>query len=753
MNYEPRVIDLFKGALYDFAWCFVLITLAELLERLFLFIRINPKNQVKLLVSYTALILMFFLDQYSLTTGVLLNNMVMKFTFDQLIGLLAFQENISVIRTIWVLVIFLLYILVLNNDFLFYRINQWVFAVFIGFTLISITYTYKVDRENPNLYAINKSDYLTISLIDYAFNEEEYKKVYVDYFKNLDPLFVCKNQIEPYTLLTKKWLPTSEFSTFFNKTSNGKAPNVCIIIVESLSANLVGEYADKTGHLMPFLDSLSKHSLFFPNALSTAQRTHHVLPAVLGSLPHSRNHTTFQEVEYPQFESIFTQLKTTHYSSFYCGIDLAFNQMHRFIDNCQVDYASASFSGFSSDERAQIDKDYWGAPDGWMFREFLKESQNRRNKGVYNQKSALDVILTISTHEPFAYPDKKTHSAFAKSQFAKVKDLKTKKYLMSKSDELGVFHYADQQLQKLIATLSKRKEYQNTIFVLTGDHGSSLLYDNQMSKYRVPMFVFSPLLKKPSVIPYVVSHLDIAPTLLNYLRTTYRVQLKPTNEFLGEEFSLRSQKPRLLAFKDEYLVTSSLYYNGKALVNNQLYTLDKQLTPTNYNNPDQLQQLKDQLNYITNFNFYTIEQNHVLPITKNSDIELKGDVKLSELPKNAEYVKVFEIDLEQLKAKKMAKDHLIVDVFFELNPQLKIDIETFAVWTKMGDGTHPDDYSKMQWLQRVNLGKEQINQAEVHFYLNQEDLKEPKKNQKIACFVHNPKKLNLPFTKLQWRVK
>ena len=64
-------------------------------------------------------------------------------------------------------------------------------------------------------------------------------------------------------------------------------PQLVIIVVEGLGRAFTNEGA-YLGNFTPFLDSLSKQSLYWDNFLSAGGRTFAVLPSVLGSLPFAR---------------------------------------------------------------------------------------------------------------------------------------------------------------------------------------------------------------------------------------------------------------------------------------------------------------------------------------------------------------------------------------------------------------------------------------------------------------------------------
>ena len=80
----------------------------------------------------------------------------------------------------------------------------------------------------------------------------------------------------------------------------------------------------------------------------------------------------------------------------------------------------------------------------------------------------------------------------------------------------------------MIKFLEKEKVFNNTIIVVTGDHGtnagnpkrninsSSNLYEMFDEYHHVPLIFHGPNIKK-SEVTNICSHIDLAPTLLNIL--------------------------------------------------------------------------------------------------------------------------------------------------------------------------------------------------------------------------------------------
>ena len=118
-------------------------------------------------------------------------------------------------------------------------------------------------------------------------------------------------------------------SHFMQKDST--APNVVILIVEGLGRAFTTENA-YLGSYTPFLDSLSRKSLYWENCLSTAGRTFEVLPSVLASLPYADHGFCEMGEKMPQHLSLLRILAANGYqTNFYYGGDSKFDNMNLFL--------------------------------------------------------------------------------------------------------------------------------------------------------------------------------------------------------------------------------------------------------------------------------------------------------------------------------------------------------------------------------------------------------------------------------------
>jgi glucan phosphoethanolaminetransferase (alkaline phosphatase superfamily) len=125
-------------------------------------------------------------------------------------------------------------------------------------------------------------------------------------------------------------------------------------------------------------------------------------------------------------------------------------------------------------------------------------------------------------------------------------------------DDIGRYrnalYYGDQALGVLIEGLKKRGRFENTVFVMVGDHGEAFgqhegNYGHTLFIYeenvRVPMFIAAPgVWAEPRRVSGVASLVDVAPTVLDLMG------IERPKHFQGE--SLLMASPRMALFYTDY---------------------------------------------------------------------------------------------------------------------------------------------------------------------------------------------------------
>jgi len=212
-----------------------------------------------------------------------------------------------------------------------------------------------------------------------------------------DTSLVRFNYIDPNAFPFLHAVDTSadKLSPFFNK---GKAtPNVVIVLVEGLGRAFTNKGA-YLGNFTPFIDSLSKQSLYWPNFLSEGGRTFAVLPSVLGSLPFGKNGFGEMGTAMPEHLSLASVLARNGYqNAFYYGGDAHFDLMDDYVRKSGINKIQDSKSfGVGYEKMPSSASGFsWGYGDQELFRKYFADL------GKSATNPYLHVLLTLSTHSPF----------------------------------------------------------------------------------------------------------------------------------------------------------------------------------------------------------------------------------------------------------------------------------------------------------------------------------------------------------------
>lgn len=399
--------------------------------------------------------------------------------------------------------------------------------------------------------------------------------------------------------------------SFFN-LNKSTPPNIVFIFVESLGRAYSGKNA-YLGSFTPYLDSLEDKSLFWDNFTSSAGRTFAVLPSCLGSLPFGDKGFLEMDTKMPDHFSLISLLKQNNYTtSFYYGGEAQFDLMEGFLKKNGIDkiYDENNFGANYEKLPAKGNGFSWGYGDKEIFRKHLAESQSTK-------KPRLDMMLTIAMHDPFKVQNQEQYLARFENRLntLKIEDEKKNDYRSYKY-MYATMIYFDDALRSLIAGYQKRADFNNTIFIITGDHRMpEIPIATQIDRFHVPLVIYSPMLKRSKAIHSMSSHFDITPSLIAMLRNKYNLKLPSVSTWLGtgldtvEEFRSIHSTP-LMRNKNEMLD----YIDGEYyLANNVLYKIDKHLGIEPLDDEKLLFKLQQKFKNFKIKNSYATSKNLLLP--------------------------------------------------------------------------------------------------------------------------------------------
>jgi phosphoglycerol transferase MdoB-like AlkP superfamily enzyme len=265
------------------------------------------------------------------------------------------------------------------------------------------------------------------------------------------------------------------------------AVNIILIVWESFTEKAIHIAVDKT-EVTPAFNRLKQEGIYFSNVYASGDRTNKGLPAILSGYPAMPNTTIIHSPAKSARLKVLSQVfKEKGYATpFFYGGEPEFANIKSYLLHGGFDPI------VSKDDFAKKDMNSkWGAHDGVVMNRVFNELNNL-------SKPFFATWLTLSSHEPFEIP---VQAVF------KGQDIATQ--------FLNSLHYTDQVLADFISKCRNQPWWNNTLMIITGDHGHRLPSTGQPADdFRIPMLWLGGALKRKGVaIDKVMSQLDLAATL------------------------------------------------------------------------------------------------------------------------------------------------------------------------------------------------------------------------------------------------
>lgn len=276
---------------------------------------------------------------------------------------------------------------------------------------------------------------------------------------------------------------------------NSKQYNIVLILMESMSAELMQRNgAPKV--LIPFLDSLSNHSLYFENYYSAGIHTMNGVFSSLFSYPALFNQHPMKTVEMLYFNGLpYVLKKNGYHTAYFTTHDDQFDNIGGFLKINGVELIRSQ-----RDYPLDKIKSNLGVPDDYMFEKAISTLNQLSEE---KKKPFFATMLTSSYHTPYIIPE------YYKTPPGDIKE--------------QIITYSDWSLQKFFEMAKKEKWFGETIFILTADHGSIhgiQPYEISLSRHHSPLVILGPGITN-NIMTGVASQLDIFPTIMGLLKIPY----------------------------------------------------------------------------------------------------------------------------------------------------------------------------------------------------------------------------------------
>jgi phosphoglycerol transferase MdoB-like AlkP superfamily enzyme len=312
------------------------------------------------------------------------------------------------------------------------------------------------------------------------------------------------NDLPRYDFFTEEQLATQRNALHKGSGVPYQQKNIFLIVIESGgqiwldSLNIVK--GDSKRNIMPFLDSLTTKSFVCQHTITTGVRSIEGISAILGGFP------TFEPFVYMlspynnnTLDAPAALLHKDGYNTmFYYGCGRGSFNIDQMAHAC-------GFETTVDRDTYDNDDDYdgsWGIYDHAMIEYAIKDIAN-----YDKSKPFFATWFSITSHGPFNTPDNWQADNY--------------KYPNTRPEH-GI-EYTYRALRHLFELAKREPWYDNTIFVITGDHGCRDLigtkYDTPYIKNHIPFIIYTPdgSIKPEIINDRVMAQFDIPATVLSLL--------------------------------------------------------------------------------------------------------------------------------------------------------------------------------------------------------------------------------------------
>lgn len=285
---------------------------------------------------------------------------------------------------------------------------------------------------------------------------------------------------------------------FKYKSTEFRPLNVVIFIMESWSSRYVGVLGGEED-ATPFFSRLSKRGVLFKNFFANGQRSIESISAILTSIPPSGGMILSQSGALSQMPVKFLPaiLREKAYKTFFIhGAKRGSMGFNSLVKQTGIEKYLSKEDMLKEGGR---DDGVWGIydEDTFLYAHRLFQAQNN---------PFFAVIFSLSSHTPYKLPSEHFHFYKPERPFY---------------DFLNSLRYSDYALSRFFDKASKAKYFDNTVFIIVGDHTEGKSAGNSLSeRFSVPCLIYASRYIRPMRISKTVTHADLVPTILDILKSS-----------------------------------------------------------------------------------------------------------------------------------------------------------------------------------------------------------------------------------------
>ena len=565
-----------------------------------------------------------FLTEYFCNLTMPLDHVIFAYSAEDLKGAVESSTSFSIVPILY-FVISLAVCILISRPWNKVKIgNIFSYCILITSFVVAIAFNHSdiirkeryCDNHTDFILATNQPSYSFIKISDHLKNNDTKNESEIDIIYEICENYQKSNDQFSYPYKNYPFYRKADYQdvlgSLLNETTNGEKPNFVFVIIESFGQCLTGAETP-TISFTPFIDSLKNESLYWKNCLSATERTFGVLPTIFASTPHGKKGFGHRHEQIPQHNSLLKDFKKNDYDvSYYYGCYRDNDRYDNFLKANDIENIFIPKQGSVDKEASMLmqENNRWGIDDKELFNIVINDKKSNDC-----DKPFVDIVMTLSTHEPFIILEgQEKYEEQAKQILEKTNNVsaKEKNNITKNLNVFACYRYMDECVKNLIDSYKEIGKYDNTIFIITGDHRIGMMTTgNVLRSFNVPLLIHSPLLKENRQMDAVVSHYDITPTINAYLSNNFDYQVDQYCHWLGtsldtvKEFRSNIKQAFMLNNRDVIDYLHDEYF----LCRNRLYKIDSNLRLKYIEDPELYQELKKELDDYNTISDFAIKSN------------------------------------------------------------------------------------------------------------------------------------------------
>ena len=272
--------------------------------------------------------------------------------------------------------------------------------------------------------------------------------------------------------------------------------NLVMIMIESLSFKYIDYLSGQNYGVTPNIDRFARNGLVFENFFANGQRSVDGAQSILTGIPPLPGMPDITALSV-NYSSLGQLASDNHYRTIFLTTTL------RESFSMDLIAGAAGFDDYHGLEDYPLLLNYIDAADrplGWDYEAFMYLL-----KQLEGEKSNYFAFVNASSdHTPFA----RMQEPFNKYEHG----------TDTEGGYLNMLHYTDWALGEFINEYKKRKDFEETIFIITADHALPHFQGVEpYGKFRIPLIIYSPKNISPGRSQMFASQIDLFPTIIKLL--------------------------------------------------------------------------------------------------------------------------------------------------------------------------------------------------------------------------------------------